>query len=543
MAGNPWTSQEIPPNPGPRSGIEQQWNPWTRDYQDNKQLHQYWDDLTGPEVDEYRARVGRAYTTAPVIGLDGGQFATPYQWLSKELTTEGGWRPPSRAAGDGGTAPLSDMEALSLLANVGRHFAGQRHGDADTQAAASAILDRLKQHAPHGEREVFPGWTEKQRSDSMPAAHGEQRYAISPGMRQNLNALTAYNLLTALNDTPEHSPAWAGTGGALLTIPAALNQGGTPGSDIRKLTALRWAEHARNPASARLKEALYWDDLAQEGLRQKQYRDSMFGGYWPQYSWLNPTGMANQAEYDRSNLMTRFEKGKDTLLFGMPPAQWSGLSDAANYMLREAPVVPEGMSAEDATKFRHELQNVFDQQEHALTNNYPIIQENWNAAMDYVPGGNLLKAKEYSFPSPAWHNAATAPIYWLDAPTMTTLGMAAPAAIASKGVMPVLGAIGADFLRDQPVEQAYGAGLYLNSPPYSDNPAKFFQPQEHGDVTDSEGRPALPGRPGDSTYRTHWQNYQDTRAKKIEELLGQWEKLRPAKPSRFDAPSRYEPKF
>lgn len=499
----------------------------------------YWSQLQGPEVDEFRRRAGLVYTTAPVIRVGDGKFVSPMEYLQSELSKHGGYRPPSMQMQPGATespGPVAPELQLDLMSKVGKHFAGEQAGDADTQDAARFLLDTLKAHAPGGERELFPGMTEDQRQQRTFGNSVDQRYTTSENMDQNLRALSAYNLLATLDETSEHKPSYTGMDSLLLTIPANLNVGaagaglfnvngnaqamaslskpGDPGHDIRNLTAMRW--NTENPALSRIQESLYWNDLSQKAQQDRLYRDSFFGAYFPQYSWMTGQGMVNQAEMDRSNVMTRLEKDKDRYFSGLTGEDATSMSWLGDHLQRPVPVVKPGMNIQELIAMRNLYDETMAQQEQRLTNEYPRYQRTYN---DWMPG-TAMDVKEFSYPSPMWNNVVSAPKYWLDVPTLATLGASVPLAAAQGGLGGLAKSVVADFMRDQATtEQPFAAATYTSQSPYNTNPGMLFRPQEFGHITkEDENGNEVSIRANDPDWLKHADAYEARRADNIRKL-------------------------
>lgn len=476
-----------------------------------KPLSDYYATLSGPEADDFRKRAWQAFVQEPSIRAGEGQSLSPANWLMGEMVN------PNSAmymSGDDETA------ALGRVHQVYEHLAGKSRGDQTIEEAARSVLAKLREQSPGGKSEAFPGQTAEQaQARSKPLQ--ESRYQTSEGMDANLKALRALNVLSTFDESPEYRPAYSGIDANMLSIPAMMNTGfynkpGDPGHDIRHLAYLRNLHSIGNPAEARMKEALYWDNLAQQGANEGVYRDSLFGGYYPQYSWTTTAGMQNQSEMDRANYLSRFEKGKDLLLSGMPSEQWQQLTHLANSLHREVPVVAPGTTPEEVAAMRNALMKVFAEQEQRFVDEYPLYQRKWNDTVGQVPG---MKVEEYSYPSPALNNVAMAPKYYVDAPTMATLGYAIPASLARGTIGALAKGLATDFVRDQvTAEQPFAAAMYTAHPPYNTDFSKLFQPMEGGtgNVRNEDGTLADPNA---SNYRENWERFQSERAKRIEQLL------------------------
>lgn len=518
-----------------------------------KPLSDYYATLNTPEATDFRKRAWRAFVEEPSIRMDDGKAVSPSNWLMGEMAN-----PYSDMYVSGG----DETAALGRVHQVYEHLAGKARGDESIEQAARMVLGKLREQAPGGKAEAFPGQTAEQaQARSKPLQ--ESRYQTSAGMDQNLKALRAMNILSTFEESPEYRPSWSGIDANMLSLPAmvnvgaapagllhyedpigamrALNRPGDPGHDIRHLAYLRNLHSIGNPAEARMKEALYWDQLAEQGAKEGTYRDSLFGGYYPQYSWMTSAGMQNQSEMDRANYLSRFEKGKDLLLSGMPPEQWERLTHLANSLHREVPVVAPGTTPEDAEAMRKALMEVFAEQEQRFIDEYPLYQRKWNDTIGQLPG---MKVEQYSYPSPALNNVAMAPKYYLDAPTIATLGYSLPVAAATGSLRALGTGLATDFMRDQvTTEQPFAAAMYTAHPPYNTDFSKLFQPMDGGtgNVRNEDGTLADPNA---SNYRENWDAFQSRRAKRIEELLNYQKKYYPMQqPSPVQWPSRHEPKF
>ena len=447
-----------------------------------------------PEMREYEDRARAAWET-PSIRV-GEQVVSPADYyLARQKASlgseEADWGSAERA--------LTEMGLGNLISG----------GKLD--AALRDTLDTLRRQGVGGSDELFPGQTLEQRNararGNLPQ---DMRYVTSEGMDKNLLATRAYNMLTAMRDEPEYKPDFASPTSALHSVlgsvlnPGARAVAGDPGSDTRSLAYSRNIQSISNPVQARAQEALYWDKLADEQKKAGTYKDSLFGGYYPQFSWTTGVGAQRQGEVDNANLNTYIgsflgpQYLSGTPVLGLPGSD--SIRTLASNLRREVPVVPEGMDEETAAKTRRQLDTYLGRQENQYAANKPMYQRAWNDTMDNLGDAGLptsgLKFSRYSFPTPLENTAFNAPKYYFDPMTVATLGGGLLRSAGKVGAKTYAGAIGRDFVADQPFETGIAAGIYSLNRPYSDNPmAMVTTPFEDAGVYDQNGKPADPNSP------------------------------------------------
>lgn len=482
-----------------------------------------------PEMRQYQQLASKAFHTARVI-RHGDKLLTPAEYL---IQMAGEDTDPETAAS------LSEH----LLASVEPYLTGVKIPD-QTPASDTAkrVLEKLKAQSVVGNEQVFPGQTLKQREARRTGPMQEGRYMTSEGMDQNLAATRVLNLLSATQADPELSPDTASPTSAVLSgigaafaYPLAAFSGGLQGEDnfLGKETIdmahRRLGTAAVNPLQARIQEAIYQDQKAQEGTDIGQYRSGFQGGFYPHAQWTSGKGMVEQANYDNANLNTMASATVLPQFFSGTPTL--GGDDSATFrnlaynLGREVPVLPEGLSAEEANQAREELREYLDAQERRFHNEYPVTQRAWNDTTI----GQLWPAKQYSFPSPMTNTLANSWKYWLDPATIGTLGAGAVVGAARGGgnaLIRTLAHGAKDFIRDTAtIEVPATAAMY--SAQQGMSPSDLFQPMKTSDVTDTEGNPA---RPDDPNYGFYLGQHEDRQKKRLGRLIEFGKKWYPAPP-------------
>lgn len=489
-----------------------------------------------PEIEEFQKRADAAMFQNKVMRGEDGTLLTPAEYL-ENIGRKAGFR---------------EEELPVLLTKVSDYLSG-RGRDEQAAPVARQLLAELKAQSVGGEKEVFPGQTEQQREARRQSPAQESRYMTSAGMQQNLNVQKTLNILSALEESPELRPDYTTVGSALqgaistglspvATISSAATgealDMGDAGAQTRHLGYLRNVLSAANPAEARVKEALYWDDLASKQPGIGQYRTSGFGGLSPQTSWTTVEGMGNQAESDKANYLTYAEKIKDQAFSGtniLGSNEDAAMLRRLNAMVdREVPIVPEGVDPKRIEGVRDRLREYQAGRERRMVNEYPLYQEKWNQMVSPLGRlGDSLKVEQKSFPSPAWNNLAMAPKYWADIPSLATLGVGGlmnPRALLSRRA---LGTLAGEFMRDQvTTEQPYAAAMYASDAPYNTQPSRLFSPMESGDVTKEvsgpDGQPQkVPVSANDPDYPKHFDAWESGQRKLLEGLLKDGKELFP----------------
>lgn len=513
-----------------------------------------------PEIEEFQKRADAAMFQSKVMRGEDGTLLTPSEHLENM----------------GRKAGMREEELPVLLMNVANYLFGKERSVAPMYVdAARQLLAEIKAQSVGGEKEVFPGQTEKEREARRQSPAQESRYMTSAGMQQNLNVQKTLNILSALEESPELRPDFTTVGSALqgaagaalspaatvssavdVSMPSAwgaapdwrsaanssASAGNTPdlgdaGAQTRHLAYLRNIHSAANPAEARVKEALYWDDLAEKQPGIGQYRTSRHGGLSPQKSWTTVEGMGNQAESDKANWLTYAEKIKDQAFSGTnilgTGEDAAGLRHLNAMVDREVPIVPEGVDPKRVESVRDRLREYQAGREQRMVNEYPLYQEKWNQMVSPLGRlGDALKVEQKSFPSPAWNNIAMAPKYWFDIPTIATLGagglMNPKALLSRRGLL----GLATEFLKEQPTEQSYAAAMYASDAPYNTQPSRLFSPMASGSVTKEvsgpDGQPQQVSVPADDPdYRKHWEAWESGQRKLLDGLLKDQKELYP----------------
>lgn len=397
----------------------------------------------------------------------------------------------------------------------------------------------LKDQGVGGEKELFPGQTDQEREARRKSDSQETRYMTSANFDKNMMATRAYNILSAIQDDPELRPDFASPvsafygGIAAGLTPSRSGERGNLGADNRYLSYLRNVESIRNPVRARAMEANYWDDLAEKGRAEGQYKDSLFGAYAPQQSWTTSRG-AQRSDEDNANLnsligsfaIPQFLSG--TLDLGSNQAGL--ITELARNLKREVPIIPEGMDRAEAEQTAKDLQNATSSMLQRYAQERPMYQRSWNNAMDGLAerAGMIgvplptesLKFSEFSAPTALENSVVTAPKYWFDAPTVATLGAVLPFSVARSGLKGTAKAVAADFVKDQPVEMGFGVGLEASEQPYSSDLSKIYmEPLKNSFVTELSPENDQPSDPNSPSYPQDLARHQEERQKLLGGLL------------------------
>lgn len=467
-----------------------------------------------PEMEDFRSRVSKTLKESKVIR---GELPLRFPGEPDAVT------PAEYAATLMGLDPDEAGVEFATTALL-PHFLGEAKPDAPFAKEAQEVLVKLRAQGMGGEEQVFPGQTLAQREARITGPLQDGRYTTSEGLDKNLAATRAFNLLSTLQQSPQFRPNYANAAsgvlpliGAAMSLPFGQGEEGTVGGDTWEQFWNRNVVSNENPVRARVLEALANERLADEGEFAGQYRSSVTGGYYPQTSWTTAEGMdrqsndnANQNAFWNEYVLPQFFVGTPVYT---PATRHPGLQGTPEFdrgkalrsviadSLREVPIVPEGVTPAEAETVGRQAKEYLDQQSRQFMHNYPMYQRAWNSVLDGLtgPGGealnDALRVQEYSYPSPALNYAANAPAYWLDAPTIATLGVSLPLAAAQGSVGSVVRAAGKDMLRDAAMFEApLVTGIHMADEPYSSNPGALFQaiPAIQGDVLDADGRPADP---------------------------------------------------
>lgn len=487
-----------------------------------KPIHTYPKDF--PEMGEFRERLDVALEK-PVI-RDGDRILSPAEYAAREV--------------------YGDDVSPPQIAMVRQIMAGQLSGDQPEPALAGVIkntLLTLRRQSIGGPDAEFPGQTLAQREARRTSPSQEGRYMTSPGLDANLAATRAYNILSTMQTDPDIMPVTADMGSGLLPLVGTVltNPLSPPNEDPNDVTSWdqfynRSIASIANPARSRALEAIANERLAEQGEFSGQYRSGITGGYYPQSSWTNTTGMSRQG-MDNANLNTFLSEtvlpqhfSGTPILSDFPsktlteipegfPGKQPRQSDApiirrlARDLLREVPVVPEGANPEEIEGVRQKLSSYFGSQDDQFKHNYPLYQRSWNDAMDKI-GATGMKVGKFSFPSPVLNSVVNAPKYWLDPMTVGTLGAALPLSMAKGSLIPLLRSVAKDFVLDQRFEQPFGMGLHMSNEPYRSKPANLLAPYESGFEVDGQKVD-----PNDPNYGKLRQQFEDEQKKLLGEAV------------------------
>ena len=477
-----------------------------------KPLQSYPKDF--PEMDDFRSRVTKTFNESKVVRGDSGQ--------------EEGLTPAQYAATLMGFDP-DEVGVRVANAALLPHFLGEAKADAPFANEAKLVLQKLKDQGMGGAEEVYPGQTLSQREARRTSPLQEGRYMTSEGLDKNLASTRAFNLLSTLQQDPALRPNYANAVsgvlpliGSAIAMPFGQGEEGTVGGDTWDQFYNRNFVSNENPVKARVLEALNNEKLADEGEFSGTYRSSVTGGNYPQTSWTTSEGMDRQSQ-DNSSGTSYIQETLIPQFLSGTPVHNQALRSLIHEHAREVPVVPEGGNPDEAATKRRELQGYLDSQGRQFINNYPVYQRNWNSVLDRLGGpigdaaNKALRVEKYSFPSPAANFAATAPKYMLDLPTIATLGMAAPAAIAQGTGKALAKAAVKNAAVDLATQEApFAAGIHMSEEPYASDPGALFKPIQEGDVTDASGKPADPSA---SNYPELLRQHQERQKKLLGGLI------------------------
>lgn len=489
---------------------------------------------------DFHGRAEYQYFASPVIREGSGETMSPSDWVRRKAQADG----------------LNEEDANLVEEGVFRHLVGQKaDGDAFSGISsaigpmAKGLLDRLREHTPGQPKAQYPGWQEKDRNFAAGDDWLDGRYAMSPGLKASLNAQRAHGILSALQSDPIHRPDWSTTGSSLVAIPGAALSGLyntarhmlTDAQVTKEDEHTEWAKGAMhlgylrnllsqaNPAEARMREAAYWDRLADERNKTNRYRSSTFGGYGPGESWMTTQGMGSQADGDTSNYLTYAEKLKNLGFSGVNVVsgdQGRALREVIGDLYRPAPIFPNTAIPEEAGRIGDVLDRWSRGEEQQYIAEYPLGQRRWNESVgSLIPG---TRVNEYSLPSPIHNNVAMAPKYWLDVPTLATLGAMAPRAIATGGGRALLQGLMADYARDQAtLEQPMAAAMWASQPPYNTNADLMFQGIDYKtqgvvpvfpEQFNADGTRVM-ADPNSPDYPQHYQSWRESQQKLLDEIL------------------------
>lgn len=245
--------------------------------------------VSSPAMNSYRQRVLDVFANHTIY-MDG-QPTTPMEYVKQ------GFLAGLPETDDEEQAAQQEALAAVLAITVGESLVNPAEATPEIADFAKGLMLELAVNI-EGPQASNPAATESELADrvtpGMIFSH-DKDYVTSEGMEKNLANLRALNLFQAMQDGPltpitanPISVAGAAVGATSLT------------PDNLRILGYR-LNSGLNPAEARAKEALYWDDQYGKSLRDNAYKDQFFGAYFPQYSNTNFTGIANNSENDRAN--------------------------------------------------------------------------------------------------------------------------------------------------------------------------------------------------------------------------------------------------
>jgi hypothetical protein len=478
-----------------------------------KPIHEYPQDF--PEMDEYRRRVDEAIDR-PVI-RDGDRIMSPAEYAAREI--------------------YGDDVTPQQIAMTRQIVAGQLSGGQPDPALAGVIkntLLTLRQQGVGGPDAQFAGQTLAQREDRRTAPIQEGRYMTSPGLDANLDATRVFDILSALQTDKEIDSGDSGAFQSLLSLGSAAIAPMQAG----QLSAYR--NFTPNPIEARTKEALMWDDAAQQGRLAGQYRGGIEGGFGKDSSWLTNRGMIRQSS-DYSNFNPYFGEFLVPQFFSGTPVfgdRGQMIRTLAGELHREVPIVPEGASPEDAQKAAQNLRQYLNVQGNQYVNDAPVRQRQWNRYMDslgsmaessgfgFARGAtDAMKRDNYRYPTPAENALATGWKYALDPTTVSTAGLGAVKALGHGGIRGLANmarGMGQNLVADQiTTEQPIAVAFPKAVNPDLSMSDILSKPITHGEVVNERGEPV---DPNDPSYEKYHQNLKQNQEKLLGELDAYWQR-------------------
>jgi hypothetical protein len=437
-----------------------------------------------PRHQELIERAKTAYYDVASIRVKGGEMKTPHEYFS----------------GLPNVGPEASDRAFQVLMK-------QDDGDALSKKVAKTVLNVLRLNSFQGETRGEYAATDSEIAARTRYGQGiDEAHTTSEGLAKDLENTRSYNILSVFQEG-EHQPSWStGTskflsaGGAALSLPLSpfFMTDRTAHGDTGYLALKRNYQAGYDPIGARIDEALYWDDQAEVGENENLYRAFRFGGYYPQFSSIDSSGMGFINERDTTTtLSTALSKGQHAAFSG----EATPLLDSETfYRLRRAvPRFPDGTGAtkEEMQEAAGNFNKTVDQWEQKYIDEHPTYKtpDTWVGPSGMV---HRSKGSRKTFPTPAQNAVAMFPKYAFDIQDLPTLGMGAIASLAetSGRIIPRLLKAGVGAAKEYlypPVDLAGELGYSASQG--SQGIKDLFTPIRKSNVVDNDGNPAAPDDP------------------------------------------------
>jgi hypothetical protein len=344
-----------------------------------------------PERAEFTARVKDSLFKRPSMRDGEGNLVTPYQYLAK-LASQNAYEDAIEAGMSEQEAQMAGLSAKYELAPaLNAYFSGTDRSNPYYARVGKALLGALKAQSVGGDAELFAGQTPEQLDARFAAkgSVGDKRYFTSEAMDQNLSATRAYNLLSAYEESGEHAPSWAsgmsavmsGVGAALTPARRGANQMSDGVQDDAYNRIIRSSFDPRGSVEA---QAVDWDRRAEMGEGNDQYRDSLYGSYYPQFSAMTDTGMGRHSN-DSANYNSYVKNLGLQLLAGTPVSD-PAVRQAMGSLNREVPILASDPSRDpdisEGARAARQAKQYFDVQNRRLINEYPEYQRAYDIMVD-----------------------------------------------------------------------------------------------------------------------------------------------------------------
>lgn len=492
-----------------------------------------------PERSEFTSRVKDSLFKRASMRDGEGNLVTPYEYIGR-LASQNAYEDAIEAGMSEEDAQLAGSAAKYEVAPaLDAYFSGRDRANPYNKRVGNALLGALKAQSVGGNAELFAGQTPEQLDArySRRGSVGDKRYFTSEAMDQNLSATRAYNLLSAYEESGEHVPSWAsgmsaiqsGVGFALTPARRGANE---MSDGVHSDAYNRIIRSAYDPRGSIEAQAVDWDRRAETGQSYNQYRDSLYGSYYPQFSVMTDAGMGRHSN-DSANYNSYIKNLGLQLLAGTPVSS-PAVRQVMGSLNREVPILasdpsPDPDISEGANATRTAKQ-YFDVQNRRLINEMPAYERSYDQMVPEVLSGLRIgqpvtdsvtgetRMKGYSRPSGGLV-AANDAIKGLITEPLSIGMMGAGALRAGKGVLAGLastaGEVGEEVAEELAMNRATGQT-------FSD----MAKSVNYGDVMDPEGNLA---DPDDPNYMTYLGGLRDQQEKRLGVATGYGAKLLPNK--------------
>ena len=349
-----------------------------------------------PERSEFTSRVKDSLFKRASMRDGEGNLVTPYEYIGK-LASQNAYEDAIDAGMSEEDAQLAGSAAKYEVAPaLDAYFSGRDRANPYNKRVGNALLGALKAQSVGGNAELFAGQTPEQLDArySRRGSVGDKRYFTSEAMDQNLSATRAYNLLSAYEESGEHAPSWAsGMSAAMSGLGFALTPARRGANDladgVQDDAYNRIIRSSFDPRGSVEAQAVDWDRRAETGQSYNQYRDSLYGSYYPQFSAMTDAGMGRHSN-DSANYNSYVKNLGLQLLAGTPVSD-PAVRQAMGSLNREVPILASDPSPDpdisEGAKAARNAKQYFDVQNRRLINETPEYQRTYDQMVPEVLSG------------------------------------------------------------------------------------------------------------------------------------------------------------